>query len=846
MKKTLLMLMAIAFCTALIGQQETRAKSPLQIDKKSVTKMTPYEKFTKSYADQWTEEEETTPSLRGSNLWIKDGLIEQIGATYYTTPTNSCARNTISFRKDSYDAAAVWTMGQTTSNRGTGINYFDMKSKEWGLPPVPKSDRIESRRVGWGGHAFTKEGEIVVAHDAPVAGSSKGLVINTRAKWGQGEWKQAMLLAPQYDFCGEAHTALSWPTVVANGNTVHVFCVTESGGCDTADGIMYNEDRFPNDTLWGYKGYTTYPMYFRSFDGGITWEEPIEFPELGLMTPYETFKFGGDDYVITAKGNHIVILICTIYGLVYYLESFDNGDTWERHTVYHLGEVFLTSYEEEVGPVLLPRSGAVSIGDDETVHVAFTTCLDHRSLEGVGNYYAFPTGMVYWNSSMDELNCDDFTVIFDPEPEGDNHIINFEKQPGYIPLPSVVGLNGFYLWNGSPTYDRTQFGNSGWAAFARLFVKDTVVYLAYQAPLDYPLNFSKGGVPYFAHGIFVTVSKDKGATWNVMENTSWMNYDPEFFWHDWSPYTDEWWPLVDSLGDPIYFIGAVDALNYGLSLLTENGYPSMTINTKDDMLMLQWFNNFTEPFPFGEKPPLFLKDPIAVLSTSQKIKELPKFKNISEVYKNLWSDSPVIECVSDDGNTATITFKTPFYSPGSLETFNLYRVLISYDTLPNKQIVIKRDTTQITTVMFDPEAELFALDKKMLEEGEYYYAMTAVFYNEADDEYIESNLSCAYWYEKGENTEECVPHKPGTGVKDISTPPTLNLYPNPTNGNITIFTDADSPYNLKITNIMGQVVTSMNGISDKINLNVSNYAPGIYIVTIRTAKAMTSQKLIVR
>jgi hypothetical protein len=45
---------------------------------------------------------------------------------------------------------------------------------------------------------------------------------------------------------------------------------------------------------------------------------------------------------------------------------------------------------------------------------------------------------------------------------------------------------------------------------------------------------------------------------------------------------------------------------------------------------------------------------------------------------------------------------------------------------------------------------------------------------------------------------------------------------------------------------MGQVIATMNGNTDKVDLNVSNYAPGIYIVNVRTANAMTTQKLIVK
>jgi len=92
---------------------------------------------------------------------------------------------------------------------------------------------------------------------------------------------------------------------------------------------------------------------------------------------------------------------------------------------------------------------------------------------------------------------------------------------------------------------------------------------------------------------------------------------------------------------------------------------------------------------------------------------------------------------------------------------------------------------------------------------------------------------------RGECNENIREHKMGT----INT----KIYPNPASGNVTIeMLDLNSSYTLTITNIMGQVVTSMNGNINKVNLNVSEYAPGIYIVNIRTANAVTSQKLIVK
>jgi len=78
--------------------------------------------------------------------------------------------------------------------------------------------------------------------------------------------------------------------------------------------------------------------------------------------------------------------------------------------------------------------------------------------------------------------------------------------------------------------------------------------------------------------------------------------------------------------------------------------------------------------------------------------------------------------------------------------------------------------------------------------------------------------------------------------------PTINtqIYPNPAHGNVTIAMDVTSAYTLIITNAMGQVVKTMNGNTNRVDLNIADYAPGLYIVNIKTANTVTSQKLIVR
>ena len=815
MKKTLLIIMTVAFCASLMAQQAQRVKP-------ESVKALPIERVIAA-ADTWENDKSFTPTLRNSPLLKDNELYHSIGQTHYNLASNNNARNTISFRENSNHAAAVWMMSSAESpTRGTGINYFNVATNSWNVIPDVE-DKIETVRTGWGGHAFTENGEVVIAHDG-----ATGLVINTRDTWGEGEWTQTILKAPEYTIMIKnkpvKSTALLWPTMIANGNTVHLLAVTEQWD----GGVKYCEDDFPQADN-GYKGYSTYPLYYRSIDGGKNWEGPRDFMvgADSLLSSYEMFKVSADDYVFAAKGDHIVLLLnCPSF--VIYLESMDNGVTWKKHEVFNAGEVLL--FAAETPPVLLPQNSAIAIDDNDKVHVLFGVMAQNIKADDYNLYYwPFETGMLYWNNVIndDPLNWEDYKGT---SADGE-HIdsVFWDGTPGYIPIPSVVGLDQYYRWVGGPEYEPGQFKNAGFSCQQRLLAKKGKVYAAYQSTLDYPINFIIGGTPYFARAIFVTVSEDNGVTWDVQKNTSWITYTPELLWVDWSNYFEEAWPWIDSIGEPHYYGGLIRP-----QIVTENAYPSLSFNTKknvvdgkeEDMFLLQWYNRF-DPFPADDT--VFEDDPMDIVSFAKNLSELPAYKNIGEIYKNLWSDAPVITCISDDitDNSVRIVFDEPFYQKNPILTYNLYR---DYDS---------------TVIAEIPYGECFFNITDFLEvDTDYIYQVSANYL--VDGDFKESSWSCAVHYKLGDNTVPCSTTRCETGVKYTPVAPNVKIYPNPANGNVWIKVDATTPYTVTITNIMGQVIKTMNGNTDKVSLNVSNYAPGVYIVNVRTAGAMTTQKLIVR
>ena len=75
---------------------------------------------------------------------------------------------------------------------------------------------------------------------------------------------------------------------------------------------------------------------------------------------------------------------------------------------------------------------------------------------------------------------------------------------------------------------------------------------------------------------------------------------------------------------------------------------------------------------------------------------------------------------------------------------------------------------------------------------------------------------------------------------------TVSIYPNPTQGELSIITDFNTQYDIKILNGLGQVVYAQYQVnSNQLSLHLSHLSKGIYIVKITFNTQILTQKLIV-
>jgi len=160
--------------------------------------------------------------------------------------------------------------------------------------------RIEDVRTGWPSYApLGENGEIVVSHDYPT-----NLVLSTREQKGTGDWNQSVLFGPG------GNGAAAWPRVVTSdedNNTIHIIASS------------YNP----------YEGQENALLYYRSLDGGESWENEAEVLD-GTGEDYYT-EMPNDNYGwADPNGGAIAFVVGGAWNDLFMMKSTDNGDSWEK------------------------------------------------------------------------------------------------------------------------------------------------------------------------------------------------------------------------------------------------------------------------------------------------------------------------------------------------------------------------------------------------------------------------------------------------------------------------------------------------------------------------------------
>jgi hypothetical protein len=306
----------------------------------------------------------------------KSTLDELLGGSIYDMQTNGAIQNRL-FMYPNGTIGATWTRGilstASYSDRGTAYNYYD---GGWGAPPTT---RIETLRTGWPAYTpWGANGEMVISHQSATA----PLVMNTRPTRGSGSWTQTILTTPA------GASGLLWHRTLTKGvdnMEVHMIALTSPVA---NGGVVYN----------GLDGAL---LYYRSMDGGATWDiSAYQFPQL---TSSDYLALGGDDEAWgTPHGDTIYFAVTGNWTDTFIMASYDNGVSWNKIDILSNGNKMVATGTETGIFACGDGSIACELDNHGVFHVLFGRMRAQGQTDGK-KYFPYTDGLIYWNSTMPML-----------------------------------------------------------------------------------------------------------------------------------------------------------------------------------------------------------------------------------------------------------------------------------------------------------------------------------------------------------------------------------------------------------------------------------------------------------
>ena len=368
---------------------------------------------------------------------------ETIWTTYDLQSNHFCSNRMYQLPNGSVGIVATQSheLNQSASDRGTGYNFYNAETGEWGDIP---ENRVEPMRTGWPTIAqWGEKGEILISHTP--------MRCWTREVAGEGEWVYRGELPIHPEDYPYDETA-TWPRVATSGDNHNIIHVLGDLQYQSSSSEIINHQ-----------------VYLRSEDAE-NWE--ISYGPLAEVG-YETGAFSGDDYAIAANGHTVAILYSgSLNNSVWLCKSTDDGLTWDVRRVWE------DPYEGQNDVVyqdtlFRPMNGAITIDNHGVAHVALNTfemMFDEDNVAN-GTYSVWSgrtvDGIIYWNDTQEGPIAD----TYHPEYVGtplEEHFANpnpFHAARLWWPIPDEPGYVRMHpdstKWIGyMPMYEGIEWNNN--------------------------------------------------------------------------------------------------------------------------------------------------------------------------------------------------------------------------------------------------------------------------------------------------------------------------------------------------------------------------------------------------
>jgi len=423
-------------------------------------------------------------------------LEDNLGQTRYDLQTNEAIQNRIVLFNDG-TVAGTWTTSMEDagfSDRGSGYNYFDGAS--W-MPLV--TTRLETVKTGWPSiDKWNGNGEIVLAHN-----SSPTWVMNTRATKGTGAWTQTLAPGSPTGVTGTA-----WPRMITSGPNnqyIHLIGLT----LPTGNGGTV------------YKGLDGALLYWRSLDGGATWDKMgVQLP--GIDSSNYT-QFGGDEYAWGAPVNDTIYFVLGgSYTDMFIMKSTDNGSTWTKTPILSNGNMKIPlSFTGTIAP-WISSDGSVACQMDKSGVIHVASGIGGGSVYGGSKYISlFRNGLIYWNTTMpmlqDSLDLDTLDAhgqllayYSDGPGPGDTLLTIPPLRTGLTSFPqmSVDDYNNLYvIWTGITWQNPNSEGVNFRHIFGRAKFHDKTTWA--REPVDFNDGIAYYGQEFIFTSMAKTITQDK-------------------------------------------------------------------------------------------------------------------------------------------------------------------------------------------------------------------------------------------------------------------------------------------------------------------------------------------------
>ena len=296
----------------------------------------------------------------------------ELDYSYYDWQSNAAARTwTIIWPDGKINFAYTDAYQESYSDRGTGIGTYDPATDEW----TALGGRVESEKTGFGTIARYKEnGIIVAAHTATQCGV---YMIENKDNMAPNSVPVVSYFDPTYD--------PSWPNVMtsgANRDIIHVIVTAYA-----ADGQTVS--------VPGAEGVNNPLIYFRSMDGGLTWDKQ------NVILPYMGSD-GGTDFgsnvaywMETTEDNCLALVVSNAWSDCFVLYSYDDGETWEKKTFWHHPGIH-TTFDTWF---MYPRWTSAQWGVGGELCLAFEFN-GSTGEPGSGSYYPSIGGVGFWSENL--------------------------------------------------------------------------------------------------------------------------------------------------------------------------------------------------------------------------------------------------------------------------------------------------------------------------------------------------------------------------------------------------------------------------------------------------------------